>query len=102
MVLVPAIGLIVVSPATLWLFERSIWNVERAAGWLAVVVVLLVLLAYYATGAVTFGPRYLCDILPLFFLLLVEVVRNRTMTIGFKRLILFSGLLNGVLFLNLG
>ena len=96
------LSLFVISPVTLWLFARAPWEVDRASAWLAIGIVIPVLLAYYATGAVTFGPRYLNDILPLWFLLLVQIVQHRLLTRGFKRLVLLSVLLNGILFIRLG
>lgn len=95
------LSLFIVSPATFWLFFRSCWNSDRALAWLTIALLLPILLAFYGTGGYTYGPRYLCDLLPFWFILLMETFRIKPMSLTFKVLLIFSIQLNGFLLVAL-
>lgn len=71
------VSAILLSPIFLWLaFARGRDAWVRAA-LLATAVSLLMYLSYFGTGARQFGPRYLTDVLPLWFAALLPVFRRR-------------------------
>jgi hypothetical protein len=86
------------SPAFLYAATRP----KKDATWAAVGVVCAAALAafmpYYTTGYVQFGPRYLNDVLPFLYLLLVDAVREERLRAPMKSLIAASAALNILLF----
>lgn len=71
--------------------------------WLVVFATLLLLLTFFAAGYVTFGPRYLADILPILYLfLLLSFRKKKILTLNQKLFILASVLLNIYLLLSPG
>ncbi len=85
----------IMSPVFLQLFRRR--RRLDAEFWSALVAslgALAILLCYFGTGWAQIGPRYLFDILPLLFLMLLGVWRDRGLGEGTKALILLSMMIN--------
>jgi len=66
-----------VSPIFLWLFAAGRRTPHLAAVSITAAAGLAIFLSYYATGFWQFGPRYLCDMLPFLFLLLLATFKKR-------------------------
>lgn len=69
--------------------------------WVSIFLILLTLLMYYNPGWVQFGPRYLADVLPLLYLLLLEAIKKPKLTDPQQVFILGSCILNCYLLLSL-
>ncbi len=63
-------------------------------------ITMLVLLTYFASGWIEFGPRYTVDFLPLLYLCLLYSIQSPNLTKFQKILILFSSFLNMYLYTN--
>ncbi len=61
----------ILSPIFLRLFWARIIGKRQIFLWITSLVILVVLLTYYSTGFVQIGPRYMLDLLPLWYILLL-------------------------------
>jgi hypothetical protein len=95
------LSVFVVSPVTIWIFRGKFGDPNFISSWTAIIVVTSILLSYYATGAATYGPRYLCDILPLWYLLLINRVKNQDINSLFKKIVIASVSINSLLFISM-
>ena len=68
--------------------------------WIVCMSSLLLILAYYAPGWVQFGPRYIGDLLPLLFVLLLFYFKKNHLSTFHKSLILVSSIINCLLLLS--
>jgi len=82
-------SMFLVTPPLLYLFliwrRRTLFTAALLAG---AVPMLAVLLSYFATGCVQFGPRYLLDVMPLLLLLVASGMRGRLSELGFVLIVL--------------
>lgn len=70
-------------------------KVKRLRGlWWTVGITLLVLLAYFTTGWYTFGPRYVGDLLPVLYVLMLNAYLKKELTGFQKNIIVVSSVLN--------
>ena len=84
------ISVFLLSPILLWLFALRRWNRTIMAASVSSLVGLGTLLCLYAPGYFQLGPRYVCDFLPLLFLLLTQVFRGKKMGVWPKAAILMG------------
>lgn len=91
----------IVSPFFLYAF-KSLWskNTLIKLYWLVTLVTLIILLSYYTTGWVQFGPRFLSDIMPILYLLLLNSLNPPKLSIKHQVIILLSSLINTYLLLT--
>lgn len=68
--------------------------------WITIVITLFVLLAYYTSGWVQFGPRLASDFMPVIYLLTLYGLKNPTLSSKQTLLILLSSLINAYLLLT--
>jgi len=87
------ISVFLISPIFLWLFALRTWNRLVMAAFVASAVVLGILLCLYSPGYFQLGPRYVCDFLPLLFLLLTMVFQKKMGTTP-KVAIIFGAVVN--------
>lgn len=90
----PGVGFFVVSPIFLYMFRIEKFNRIVKLALLPTVVVTLMLLTYYWPGWMQVGPRYMLDVLPFLYLLLLESFMIKKLSTGSKLLILFSSVFN--------
>lgn len=90
----PGAGFFVVSPIFLWLIKAN-WR-SRMVKWAGVtsLVILITILSWWWPGWRQIGPRYMIDLLPYLFLILLTAFPNRKLTWGFKVVLLLSVGLN--------
>lgn len=81
------------------LFRPGFGGRKLAPFWLVCGIILSVLMTYYGTGWCQFGPRYLGDLLPILFFLIVTAKITQPLSERIKDLIAFSAALNGYLLL---
>ncbi|MBI2020353.1 hypothetical protein HYS94_02930 [Candidatus Daviesbacteria bacterium] len=62
--------------------------------WLVILLTLLILLSYYSNGWVQFGPRFLSDVMPILYLLLLVSLKAPRLTQNQIIFIILSSLLN--------
>lgn len=95
------ISFFIVSPFFVYTFRTLISNhTLTKLLWIVVVITLIVILSYYAPGWVQFGPRYMGDLLPVLFMILLISFKKPVLTIFQKNLILISSLINCLLLLS--
>ena len=90
-----------VSPVFVKIFYADFSNSRIKFLWLSAILILFSVLFYFNTGYFQFGPRYLIDLLPLLFILLLFGLKDRKLSWKIKSLILTSGFFNFYLYLNL-
>lgn len=93
-------GFFFVSPIFLMVFRR-IKLLRDLPYWGTALLMLFLYLNYHATGFVTFGPRYMIDLLPLLYLILLRSFRDRKLEKFHYAVILCSAMFNAYLVLNL-
>ena len=93
------VSFFLLSPAFLLSVRARRRYPEFVAAAAASALVLAVLLFYFTTGFWQFGPRYLLDILPYWYLLLLLGIGPRPLSRRFKALIAASAGLNAFLFI---
>lgn len=92
------VSVALISPIFLWVLaarpkERDVW-----AAALCVAALLALVLTYFTTGFVQFGPRYLADVTPLVFLVLLGVFKERGFGARHKSVIAASATVNLAIF----
>ena len=96
----PGVSFFVVAPIFLYVFRAKKTELVKLA-LIPIGVILLILLAYYWPGWVQVGPRYLLDLLPFAFLILLQSFPNSKLSTGAKALIILSSIFNLYLFASL-
>jgi hypothetical protein len=86
----------------IYIFQIDLKNRWVVGAGLTSVVMLLVLLSYYTSGGRQVGPRYLCDLLPYIYLILILSIKNKKLSIFFESLIILSGLVTWIMYELLG
>lgn len=90
----PGTSFFVSSPIFLYLFRNKLKTAVSKYALVAVLTVLFVLLLYYWPGWRQVGPRYLLDLLPFAYLLLLESFRGRRVPTFTKIIIYISAFYN--------
>ncbi len=96
----PGWGFFYMSPVFILLFLRRPRGMEDWSAILTIGVILAMLMLFFVPGSRQFGPRYLNDLLPLLFLLLLKAVAERGVGRGLKLLILVTAAFNVWVFLS--
>jgi len=91
----------IVSPIFIKIFWANFKNKLVIFSWLSSLVVLFLILTYYHSGGWQFGPRYILDLLPFWFLLLLMSFKDHLLKIRHQLIIGFSALVNFFLFSSL-
>lgn len=91
----------IVSPIFLYTISTLRNNSTYLRGlWCIAGLTLTVLLLYYTTGWYTFGPRYMADLLPILYILLLYVLKKQGLGEFQKNLIVASAFFNTYLLLT--
>ncbi|MFA6322194.1 MAG: hypothetical protein WCX71_01805 [Candidatus Buchananbacteria bacterium] len=90
-----------ISPIFFRIFKTRWQNKEIIFASIASGLVLLTVLAYFNCGFWQFGPRYMLDLLPFWFLILLYSFKNFQLTSATKMVIGLSAFFNLYLYLNL-
>lgn len=93
------VSVFLLSPAFLFLVRADRRSSTFAAAIAATAPALAVFMTYFTTGYVQFGPRYLLDILPFWYLVLLETFRRTGFGAAHKAVIGASVTANAVLFI---
>lgn len=96
----PGTSFFIVSPIFLYLFKSSLKEKRAKLALVAIITILIPLLCYYWPGWRQVGPRYLLDLLPFAYLLLMYVFPKRKLPSTAKILIIFSAFFNIYLFFH--
>jgi hypothetical protein len=88
----PGTSFFVVSPVFLYMFRNKLKSQVSRYALVAVIAVLIPLMLYYWPGWWQVGPRYLLDLLPFGYVLLLEGFEKRKLSRGVKILICISTL----------
>ncbi len=95
------LSLFIVAPFFLYsLKSLSNKNITIKLYWFAILITLLLLLSYYSPGWVQFGPRFLSDIMPILYLLLLNSFNSSKLSTKHQIIILLSSLINIYLLLT--
>ena|SRR3989344_5482705 len=97
----PGTSFFIVSPFFLNVFRANFKKRIVGISLVPIFTILIVLLAYYSPGWVQVGPRYMIDVLPFIFILLLHSFKSRRLSLKAKFLILFSSIFNFYLFLTI-
>lgn len=87
----------ITSPTFLAIFRNTWKTVEQKSLWISILLTLFILLTYYASGFYQFGPRYMLDLLPTAFILLMYSFTKRKLTIKIRLGIVTSFIINTVI-----
>ncbi len=79
-------GFFYLSPFFLAIFLYFVWDRRTRNLWIVSTGILLILLTHFTTGYFTFGPRYMMDLFPLWYVLLLISLPNQQLT---RRQIIF-------------
>lgn len=91
----------IVSPFFLYTFKSLLYkSILIKLYWLVILMTLLMTLTYYSAGWDQFGPRFLSDIMPIFYLLLLNSLAPPRLNTKQNLFILFSSLLNTYLLIT--
>ena len=96
----PGVSFFIVSPLFLYIFKTDLKKRIVKLSLIPIFLTLCVLLSYYWPGWRQVGPRYLLDILPFMYILLLFAFRRFRLSNSSKVLILGSSLFNLLLFFN--
>ena len=89
-----SLSFFIISPLFLLLFKADLKNKIIKYLLFTSAIILLVLLSYYYNGWPQIGPRYINDILPLLFTILLFQFKNTKLKKSYKLIIAFSALIN--------
>ncbi|OGM57926.1 hypothetical protein A2955_00135 [Candidatus Woesebacteria bacterium RIFCSPLOWO2_01_FULL_37_19] len=89
----------IVSPIFLYLFSVNLKEKLVRLSLFTTMIILIYLLCFYYSGGVQIGPRYLLDLLPFAFLLLLQSFKKKEIPNFAKILIILSALFNLHLFI---
>lgn len=79
-------GFFYLSPFFLAIFLYFVWDKRTKNLWIVSTGILFLLLTHFTTGYFTFGPRYMMDLFPLWYILLLISLPNNQLT---RRQIIF-------------
>lgn len=94
------VSVFVLSPVFLWAALARKKKPDFVVGAVVSLASLAVFLSYFRTGFFQFGPRYLTELLPIWFVVLLGVFKERGLTLGPKFTIAASMLANVFMFLS--
>lgn len=94
----PGVSFFVVSPLFLFMFRNKFKTLTSKLALGTSLFILMFLLTYYWSGWTQIGPRYMIDLLPFLYILLLESFKKREITLFQKILISLSALFNIFLF----
>lgn len=97
----PGVSFFVVSPFFLLMFRNRLKSKNSKYAAATAGFILLFLLMYYWTGWTQIGPRYMIDLLPFLFILLLESFDEKKITSRQKLIITISALFNIFLLFSL-
>ncbi len=85
----------IISPFFYWMF-RSLCDpdTESRALWITLCATVCILMTYYSTGWMSFGPRYIADALPIAFILLLRSFKKESLSAFHKNSIVLSAAFN--------
>lgn len=94
------LSIFIVAPifTRLIIYWRRLSDQQSIKLWLAILPTSLILLTYYASGFWTLGPRYLLDVWPFCYILLMMTFRKPSLSRLDKLVIVLSSLLNAYLY----
>jgi hypothetical protein len=95
----PGTSFFVVSPLFLYIFKTDLSKKLNFAAFITVLFALPLFLSYYWPGWRQVGPRYLIDILPFVYLLLINSFKDFKLGVFPKILMIVSSLFNFYLFM---
>ncbi len=84
----PGLGFWTVSPMFLWMFGAGFGHRTRGM-WFGLLVALMAVLTYYWSGWDQIGPRYLLDLLPLAYIILLSSFRTKKLP-GIFKIVVFA------------
>ncbi len=90
----PGTSFFIVAPFFLYIFRNKFKSKISQFAVIASIVILIPLLLYYWSGWRQVGPRYLLDLLPFIYLLLLEAFPKKKLSLKAKIVILLSSLFN--------
>jgi len=96
-----ATSFFLISPLFLLLYKADWTNAKIKYALITSGIILLILLSYFYNGHSQIGPRYLNDILPLLFLILLYIFQKNKLNYKHKLVIFFSVILNIYLWFTL-
>jgi hypothetical protein len=96
----PGTSFFVVSPIFLYLLKTKLKRRIVKLSFVPILVILFLLLTYYWPGWRQVGPRYLLDLMPFAFILLLFSFKNFKLSIFAKVVILLSSLVDFYLFIT--
>ena len=97
----PGVSFFVTSPIFLYIFKNNFKQKFIRLLLLPIVTITLIYLSFYWPGWVQIGPRYLLDVLPFIFIILLYSFEGRKLNPTQKIIIYISSLFNFYLFLSL-
>src|SRR3989344_1164223 len=99
-VVFPGTSFFITSPVFLHLFKLKLKNRLEKLFIFTIAIILLILLSYKFSGWIQVGPRYMLDIMPFMFILLLYSFHGLALSVRMKSLILVSSVFNFYLFLT--
>ena len=94
------LGFFYISPIFLSLFLPRKFDTSMVHYWVVSICILSILLTHYTSGYWTFGPRYMMDLLPLWYMLLLNSIEKHKLTVIHCIVIIVSGILNLLIISN--
>lgn len=91
----------IVSPIFIKMFWADLNDQMVKFCWLTSLIILFILLIYYNSGFWQFGPRYILDLLPFWFLILLQGFKDFKLNFSHWLIITLSAFFNFFLFLTL-
>jgi hypothetical protein len=88
----PGTSFFIVSPVFLYIFRTNLKKKIVKLSLVSALIILFFLLSYYWPGWRQVGPRYLLDLLPFLYLLLLNSFKNYKLSFKVKSVITFSSL----------
>lgn len=95
----PGTSFFIISPVFLYIFRTNLKEKMVRLSLIPIFIILFILLTYYWPGWKQLGPRYLLDLLPFVFILLLYSFKENKLTPFSKIVIYLSSLLNFYLFI---
>lgn len=96
----PSTSFFIVSPIFLYMFRVNLKKIEVKSSILVSVIILITLLSFYHHGWFQTGPRYLLDLLPFLYIILLYSFPGKKLNNFTKTLIIASSFFNLYLFIT--
>lgn len=94
----PGVGFFITSPIFLYIFKADFRKKINKFALYTIVLILILLLTYYWPGYRQTGPRYMLDLLPFAYLILLSCFKGKKLSNFIVALIIFSSFFNFYLF----